>query len=55
MDKDKKEIKEEARQDYRGVDINIADGEKDTTCLQEQDTRTLNNNPRNGEGPQPGK
>lgn len=53
MDKEKKTPKEDERQDYRGVDVNMADGEEDTTCLQEQDTRMMNNNPRNGDGPQP--
>lgn len=49
MDKDKKnEV-----HDYRGVDINIADNDKNTPSLQKEDTRTINNNPRNAEGPQP--
>lgn len=52
MDKDKKNIKEEGK-DYRGVDVDIADNERDTTRLQKQDTCTLNNNPRNNDGPQP--
>ena len=52
MDKENKTNKEDFK-DYRGVDINIADNDRNTISLQKQDTRTINNNPRNTEGPQP--
>jgi len=53
MDKDKTQTRNAARREYRGMDMDIADSDKDTKCLEKQDTRILNNNPRNGDGPQP--
>lgn len=54
MEKTEKQRKEsEARiekgeRDYPGMAVNIADkGDKDTTCLQKERTKVLNNNPRN--------
>ena len=35
--------------DYRGVDINKGDSDKVDKELVRQDTRQLNNNPRNGD------
>ena len=52
MDKEET-IRKEEIQDYRGVDVNIADNDKNTVFLQKQDTEIINNNPRNGEGPRP--
>lgn len=35
--------------DYRGVDVNRADNNRANRRLEKQDTRILNNNPRNGD------
>ncbi len=35
--------------DYRGVDVNIATDDKDTPKMVKEDTKELNNNPRNNE------
>lgn len=37
----------EPQKDYRGADINRADHNRADKCLEQQDTRILNNNPRN--------
>lgn len=37
----------EPRKDYRGADINRADHNRADKCLEKQDIRILNNNPRN--------
>ena len=55
MDKDKKVPNAEEYDDYRGADVFIPANEGDTAFLQKQDTRILNNNPRNGDGPRLGK
>lgn len=38
-----------AREDLPGAAIDAADKNKDTSCLQKQRTRILNNNPRNSD------
>ncbi len=45
MEKTAKQIKDE--QIYPGADIDAADNDQVTPCLQEQSVRRLNNNPRN--------
>ena len=55
MNKGMNSNKSEEMTDYRGVDINKADNNKNTKCLRQQDTEIINNNPRNGEGPNPEK
>lgn len=47
----KKEIQDSAAQKYSGIDINIADDNKNTKKLNDERTKTLNSNPRNNEGP----
>ncbi len=54
MDKyiDKHESNKEieiAREDLPGAAIDAADDNKDTSCLEKQRTRILNNNPRNND------
>lgn len=44
---DKKDTKKPT--DYVGVDINVADDEKTTPRLVKQETKELNNNPRNND------
>lgn len=38
---------EEAIGKFPGVAVDAADGDKTSACLEKQDTRLLNNNPRN--------
>lgn len=47
-----KKIKD-STQELPGVAVNVADDGKVSDCLEKQDTRILNNNPRNNDGPQP--
>ena len=49
MDK-KKDLKETAQCEYRGVDVDVGDDKKDTAKLEKQDERIINNNPRNDDG-----
>lgn len=37
----------ETKKDYRGADVNRADDNRADKRLEKQDTRILNNNPRN--------
>lgn len=50
MEKKNKKVDEaKASQEYRGVDVGIADGEKVTPGMVRKDVKELNNNPRNGD------
>ncbi|MBD5313779.1 MAG: hypothetical protein K2G41_12140 [Duncaniella sp.] len=47
MEKNDKQIKKDEQ--YRGVDVNVADNGKVDPKLVEQETKELNNNPRNND------
>lgn len=44
---------EEAARNLPGAAVNRADDNKDNRCLNKQDVRLLNDNPRSDDGPNP--
>lgn len=49
MDKKVKKEASEKGEQYRGVDVNMADDCKVSAKMVREDTKALNNNPRNGD------